>query len=183
MPLSGRTVFFLAGLAAAAALIRVFVGDLALDSPSDSPGPPPAVELSDVILRRNFSGDLWNFDVRFVTRVRGVGDLAGIEGRRTGLDGSRWTLSSPFGQYVESGDLLSLKDSFGTFEERRESFSWFAPSVVWGGLSADQWAFPGGLEVSGDRYSLRGRRGRASPEGTVFLEEGVMEWRSPESDG
>lgn len=158
------------------------MGDLALDDDLDQSSSPSVVEMEDVILRRGLSGDLWTFNVQSVRRVDGVGDLIGISGDRIGPDGSRWTLSSPSGKYVESGDRLSLENGFGTFEERSESFSWVSPSVIWGGASSDVWSFPKGLEVSGDRYSLRGRRAKASPNGTVFLEEGVMEWWSPDSD-
>lgn len=159
-------------------LIWIFIGDLALDGTIDDDPSPVVVEMDHVTLRRGMAGDLWVFDVTSVRRVMGVGKLEGIVGRRTGPDGSLWTLSSPSGEFIEENDRLYLEEGNGTFQERDESFLWKAPVIVWGGPSSDVWSFPAGLEVSGDRYSLSGRRGEAHPSGRVFLEEGVMEWWS-----
>ena len=159
-------------------LAWVFIGDLYLDEVIDDDPPPVVVEMDHVTLKRGMSGDLWVFDVTSVKREMGIGDLEGIVGRRTAPDGSLWTLTSPYGEYVEKGDRLSLSDGTGTFQERDESFAWKAPLILWGGYSSDVWSFPDGLSVSGDRYSLYGRSGEAHPSGRVFLEEGVMEWWS-----
>ncbi|SMG36122.1 hypothetical protein [Dethiosulfovibrio salsuginis] len=174
--MSGRPWGIIVSLLAAGGLLWVFIGDLNLDDFTDDDPPPMVVEMDHVTLRRGLSGDLWLFEVDSVRRTLGVSDLEGIEGRRKGPDGSVWTLRSPTGEYLEEGDRLHLQDGNGTFEEREESFLWRASRISWGGASSDVWMFPDGLEVSGDRYSLSGRRGEAHPSGRVFLEEGVMEW-------
>lgn len=175
----GRRWAILASLLAVGGLIWIFIGDLSLEDIVDEPT-PIVVEMDHVTLRRGLSEDLWFFDVDSVRRVMGVSGLVGISGRRTGPDGSVWTLESPTGEYLEDGDRLSLQDGTGTFQERDESFLWKAPLISWAGGSSDVWMFPDGIKVSGEKYSLRGKRGEAHPSGRVFLEEGVMEWWSEE---
>jgi len=134
------------------------------------------IELKDVNFRRGHKEDLWLFSVDAIERFNGQDSLTGISGQREGLDGSIWSLKSPRGSFIESRDVLSLKEGQGRFVDHKESFTWSAPHVLWGGNSSDIWSFPSGIVLSGDSYNMRGAKGEASPSGKLYLQEGVVQW-------
>ena len=134
------------------------------------------IELKDVNFKRGYKDDLWLFSVESIERLSGRDKLVNIAGEREGLDGSKWSLRSPVGDFIESNDMLSLKEGQGSFSDEKESFSWSAPHVLWAGSSSDMWSFPSGVVVSGDSYNMRGAKGEASPSGKLYLQEGVVQW-------